>query len=188
MDATTATWLFAIITLILFLGSVASNLIAEYLKEPLESYRPIVWAFFGISAIATVVTAIGKGYEHIPVITLLIFVSTVLWLFCFRIYRKKDPTWRRMALAGTFMLPLLTLTAGEIIYYLYEKVELATSAKKHSQIIIEELTKQIALLPGLPGRDDTSASSLVTDNIFKDLSAPIERGPYDLRALLVRGQ
>jgi tetratricopeptide (TPR) repeat protein len=47
-----------IVAVILFVGAVASNLIASYLETTLQPYSVWVWSFFAIALIATVVTAI----------------------------------------------------------------------------------------------------------------------------------
>jgi len=48
----------AVIAFILFVSGVASNLVAEDLKEIVKPYRWIVWVLFGIACITAVGTAI----------------------------------------------------------------------------------------------------------------------------------
>lgn len=48
----------AVFSIVLFIGGVASNLVANYVQPSLEPYRRWVWLAFGIALIVTVFVAI----------------------------------------------------------------------------------------------------------------------------------
>lgn len=52
----------AVFAVILFIGAVASNLIANYVQPNLEQYRRWVWVAFGLALVVTVIVAI-KDYH-----------------------------------------------------------------------------------------------------------------------------
>lgn len=56
----------AVFAAILFIGNVASNLIANYVQLNLEPYRPWVWLAFAIAMVVTVVVAIRDYRQSDP--------------------------------------------------------------------------------------------------------------------------
>ena len=59
------TWLIpAIVALIIFIGQVASNLVAADLDTVLKPYRPVVWVVFGLALITAVATAIADARKQ----------------------------------------------------------------------------------------------------------------------------
>ncbi len=59
-------WLLsAIIAFIVFIGGVASNLVATDLEALVPSYRYIIWGIFGLALVVTVVLAVQQSRDSI---------------------------------------------------------------------------------------------------------------------------